>query len=173
MSKLQLTIMNPKKTWYVVKFNDVKIGDFIMIEDGTFHYDPKPFNNGYFPSWILKELHDELEKLNKNSPVNQYHEHMKTEINADYEKIMDLLSKSEGFKREIIDLENTLVESIKSFTSLSNFIKNTNSFSFDETENIFNVIHTAKETVAEKIEAAITARKLDVINIFNLNQKEE
>lgn len=49
----------------VLAYNGVKIGEFLMKEDGYFDYWPEK-RDGYIPSYMLRTLADELDKLNEN-----------------------------------------------------------------------------------------------------------
>lgn len=46
--------------------NGVCIGDFLMSEDGYYNWWPVPERDGYIPSYMLRAIADELDKLNKD-----------------------------------------------------------------------------------------------------------
>lgn len=73
MSKLSYTKIN---TRYKISFNKADLGELEMLEDGFYHWFPgvSMSNNGCISSWILKDIYEKLEELNKgwNEVMNQY-----------------------------------------------------------------------------------------------------
>ena len=53
--------------------HDTYFGDFIISDDGFYHWFPKKSNGGYISAWLLRALADKLDELNKdwNDTINK------------------------------------------------------------------------------------------------------
>ncbi len=60
--KIKLTNINAE--CYRVTFNNSRIGDFVRAEDGYFVFFPEE-RGGFWNEWLLRELADELARINK------------------------------------------------------------------------------------------------------------
>ena len=61
------------KKEYRITFNKTYLGDLVMLEDGFYNWFPCKFDGSCISSWVLLDIHNKLEKLNKewNSIINK------------------------------------------------------------------------------------------------------
>lgn len=62
-TSLSLEKVSPTE-YNVIYKNGIQIGEFLMKEDGYFDFWPK-LGGGYWPSYLLRELADQLDVINK------------------------------------------------------------------------------------------------------------
>ena len=72
MSKLVYTKIN---TRYKISFNKANLGELEMLDDGFYYWFPGPSmsGSGCISSWILKDIYDRIEDLNRewNNIINK------------------------------------------------------------------------------------------------------
>ena len=59
---------------YIIFFNNIFLGELKVLEDGFYYYFPCEFKGSCISSWILKDIYNKLEELNKewNDKINNY-----------------------------------------------------------------------------------------------------
>ena len=64
----QLLTIEPDDYAFSVSFseNDKYLGDFLASDDGYYNFWPNSNMQGYWAANVLRELADELDKINKN-----------------------------------------------------------------------------------------------------------
>lgn len=64
------------KIYYVIHENGVRCGDLFQKEDGYYDWWPPKSNGGCWPSYILRQIADKLDELNKpwDDEINKYFE---------------------------------------------------------------------------------------------------
>ena len=48
----------------IVMFRHTKLGEIMAVDDGEFVFFPKPQREGFWRSWLMKAITEELDKLN-------------------------------------------------------------------------------------------------------------
>lgn len=61
-SKLTYT---KEKNIYKISFNNTNLGTLVKLEDGYYNWLPCDLNGGCLSSWVLKDIYNKLEVLNK------------------------------------------------------------------------------------------------------------
>ena len=51
---------------YIISANEISLGEFRQLEDGFYNWFPSNFNGSCMSSWVLKEIYEKLESLNKD-----------------------------------------------------------------------------------------------------------
>lgn len=74
MSKLTY---NTNDTGYGISFNNINLGDLVYLEDGFYHYFPINYKSSCISSWVLKDIANKLDELNK-----PYEEEIKKYFNS-------------------------------------------------------------------------------------------
>lgn len=76
MSKLTYHKFNHNIPFYRIKFKDKDLGSLEMMEDGFYNWIPPQFNGSSLGSWVIKDISNKLEELNKEyqEHINKYFE---------------------------------------------------------------------------------------------------
>lgn len=56
---------NEEKRTYTVRIGNVLAGELYIESDGFYVFDPVAGRTGYWPAWMLRNIADKLDELNK------------------------------------------------------------------------------------------------------------
>lgn len=78
-SKTQLTFTKVNEVIYNISFNNCDLGKLCCIEDGFFYWFPPKFDGGFIDSWILKQIYEYVDELNRpyNESIDRFFENEK------------------------------------------------------------------------------------------------
>ena len=63
---------------YVVRVGAVEVGKLYIESDGFYVFDPLPSRTGYWPAWMLRNIADKLDELNR-----EWQEILETDLKED------------------------------------------------------------------------------------------